>query len=69
MCGDRRLHAPDLIERYPVLFVLLFRFAYGLRVVAPLAIGASRLPARLFIPLSMVAAIMWAASSPSQAIS
>ncbi|MDB5737790.1 MAG: DedA family protein [Sphingomonas bacterium] len=49
----------DLIERHPVLFVLLFRFAYGLRAVAPVAIGASKLPARLFIPLNMAAAIVW----------
>ena len=48
-----------LIERHPVWFVLLFRFAYGLRAVAPVAIGASRLPAALFVPLNIVAAILW----------
>ena len=40
-------------------FVLLFRFAYGLRAVAPVAIGASRLSSRLFIPLNVVAASCW----------
>ena len=50
-----------LIERHPVWFVLLFRFAYGLRAVAPVAIGASRLSGRLFIPLNVVAAICWGA--------
>ena len=49
----------DLIERHPVWFVLLFRFAYGLRAVAPVAIGASRVSARLFIPLNIIAAIVW----------
>ena len=49
----------ELIERHPVWFVLLFRFAYGLRAVAPVAIGASRLGARLFVPLNVVAAIVW----------
>ena len=48
-----------LIERHPVWFVLLFRFAYGLRAVAPVAIGASRLPTRVFVSLNIVAAIVW----------
>jgi membrane protein DedA with SNARE-associated domain len=51
--------ALDLIERHPIWFVLLFRFAYGLRAVAPVAIGASRVPTRLFVPLNIVAAILW----------
>lgn len=51
--------ALGLIERHPVWFVLLFRFAYGLRAVAPVAIGASRLPAGLFVPLNIVAATAW----------
>ena len=33
--------------------------AYGLRAVAPVAIGTSRLPARLFVPFNMAAAIVW----------
>ena len=49
----------ELIERHPVWFVLLFRFAYGLRAVAPVAIGASRVPAGLFVPLNIAAAIVW----------
>lgn len=50
-----------LVERHPVWFVLLFRFAYGLRAVAPVALGASRVSARLFVPLNMAAAIIWGA--------
>jgi membrane protein DedA with SNARE-associated domain len=49
----------DLIERYPVRFVLLFRFAYGLRAVAPVAIGASCVPTRLFVPLDILSSIVW----------
>ena len=49
----------ELIERRPVLFVLLFRFAYGLRAAAPVAIGASRVPMRVFLPVNLVAAIVW----------
>ena len=48
-----------LIERYPVRFILLFRFAYGLRAVAPVAIGTSRVPERLFVPLNILTAILW----------
>lgn len=48
-----------LIGRYPVRFVLLFRFAYGLRAVAPVAIGASRVPTGLFVPLDILAALVW----------
>ncbi len=51
----------DLIERYPIGFVLLFRFAYGLRAVATVAIGASRISTRLFVSLNIVAAALWGA--------
>jgi membrane protein DedA with SNARE-associated domain len=51
----------ELIDRHPVWFVLLFRFAYGLRAVAPVAIGASRVPVRLYMPLTLIAAIVWGA--------
>ncbi len=59
--GDRPAfrRSQDLIERHPVWFVLLFRFAYGLRAVAPVAIGASRVSVRLFVPLNICAAIVW----------
>ena len=52
----------ELIERYPVRFAFLFRFAYGLRAVAPVAIGTSRVSERLFVPLDIVAAILWGAA-------
>ncbi|HEX7872442.1 MAG TPA: DedA family protein [Sphingobium sp.] len=48
-----------MIERHPVRFILLFRFAYGLRAVAPVAIGASQVSARVFMALDMVAAMLW----------
>jgi membrane protein DedA with SNARE-associated domain len=52
----------EWIERYPVRFTLLFRFAYGLRAVAPVAIGTSRVSERLFVPLNIFAAIVWGAA-------
>jgi membrane protein DedA with SNARE-associated domain len=51
--------AIDLIERRPILFILLFRFAYGLRAIAPVAIGTSKVSACRFVPLNMIAAAIW----------
>ncbi|STW49580.1 DedA family inner membrane protein YohD [Klebsiella pneumoniae] len=33
---------------------------YGFRVIGPLLIGASRLPPRIFLPLNIVGALVWA---------
>lgn len=51
--------ALNLIERRPILFILSFRFAYGLRSIAPVAIGTSRVSALRFIPLNILAAAIW----------
>jgi len=51
-----------MLERRPIGFVLGFRFLYGLRIVSPLAIGASALPLRRFVALNVCAAIIWGIS-------
>ena len=33
---------------------------YGFRIIGPLLIGASRLPPKIFLPLNIVGAIIWA---------
>ena len=48
------------LERHPVGFVFAFRFLYGLRTVSPIAIGTSGVPARLFVTVNAVAAVVWA---------
>jgi len=48
-----------LIERHPARFVLLFRFAYGLRAVTAVAVGMSAMPTRRFVLLNMAAAAVW----------
>lgn len=48
-----------MLGRHPVGFVLAFRFLYGLRTVSPIAIGTSAVPARTFVLLNAVAAILW----------
>ncbi len=52
----RALHA---LERHPRGFIFAFRFIYGLRTVSPIAIGTSRVPQRLFLPVNAAAAAIW----------
>ena len=49
-----------LLERHPTLFVLGFRFVYGLRSVAPSVIALSAVPTARFVALNAVAAALWA---------
>ncbi|WP_380779579.1 DedA family protein [Sphingomonas sp. R86520] len=51
--------ALDTLERHPTIFILGFRFLYGLRTVSPIAIGTSHVPARTFLLLNAVAAAVW----------
>ncbi|EBE9961759.1 DedA family protein [Salmonella enterica] len=52
--------AQKMIQRHPYLFVIGTRFMYGFRMVGPLLIGASRLPPKIFLPLNIVGALIWA---------
>ncbi len=52
--------ARRLIRRYPVLFVIGVRFMYGLRIVGPLIIGASRLNPVRFMVFNLCGAALWA---------
>ena len=49
-----------LIGRYRISIILGFRFLYGLRTVTPFALGMSKVPRRLFIPLNLFGALIWA---------
>lgn len=61
--AQRRLEvALGFIERYGVLFVLTFRFAYGVRNVASAACGMTDMARLRFAVLNFVAAGIWAAS-------
>lgn len=53
--------ANRMIEKYPNLFILAFRFVYGIRLASPLAIGVSGVSGRRFLMLNVVAAMLWAA--------
>ena len=48
------------VRGHETLLILIFRFLYGLRNVTPVFLGVNRTPLRLFIPLNIVGAIIWA---------
>ena len=48
-----------IFERHPVLFVIGFRFLYGLRTVSPMAIGTSHVRTRTFVALNALSAAFW----------
>ncbi len=49
-----------LVRDRPTLFVLSFRFIYGVRNIAPFVIGIVRVPRLRFILLNFIAAQIWA---------
>lgn len=51
--------ALDTLERHPTIFILGFRFLYGLRTISPVAIGTSHVPARTFMILNAISALVW----------
>lgn len=57
---DKIDHAQRLINKRPWLFVIGTRFMYGFRIIGPLLIGSSGLPPKVFLPLNIVGAIVWA---------
>ena len=52
--------AQRLIQDRPWMFVIGTRFMYGFRVIGPVLIGASRLPPKIFLPLNIFGALVWA---------
>ena len=51
--------ALQALERHPIGFIFAFRFIYGFRTVSPIAIGTTRVAARLFLLVNAVAAVVW----------
>lgn len=48
------------LDRYPTVFILGFRFVYGIRNIAPVVIALSKIPPWRFYVLNVVAAALWA---------
>lgn len=49
-----------MIEENSTLFILSFRFLYGLRTISPLALGVSNVPATRYLLFNSISAAIWA---------
>lgn len=58
--ADKAFH---LLKRYNVLFILSFRFIYGIRTISPIVIGTSGIEIKKFMILNFIAAVVWSVSS------
>jgi membrane protein DedA with SNARE-associated domain len=52
--------ALKFIEKFPISYILAFRFIFGLRVASPIAIGVSQVPTWRFTVLNILGAVIWA---------
>ena len=64
LMGDKALR---LVRKHPDLWVLSFRFVYGLRTVMPVAIGMSGYPPARYLLRNGIGAAVWAAALGSAA--
>ncbi|HXA40354.1 MAG TPA: DedA family protein [Phenylobacterium sp.] len=48
------------IEKYPISYILAFRFIFGLRIASPIAVGVSKVPTWRFTALNIAGAAIWA---------
>ncbi|WP_122585405.1 DedA family protein [Pseudomonas viridiflava] len=64
LMGDKALR---LVRKHPDIWVLSFRFVYGLRTVMPVAIGLSGYPPARYLLLNGIGAAVWAAALGSAA--
>ncbi len=58
--ADKIEWAFRLLRRHETLFILSFRFIYGLRNISPFVIGMSGVSRAKFIALNLIAATLWA---------
>jgi membrane protein DedA with SNARE-associated domain len=54
------LRALGWIDRYAIIFILCYRFIYGVRNVSGIAVGLSHVPWKKFAIWNAVAAFIWA---------
>jgi membrane protein DedA with SNARE-associated domain len=50
------------VHNHPVMFILSFRFVYGVRNFAPFVIGIADVPRSRYMALNFIAAMIWAHS-------
>lgn len=51
-----------LVKSHPVMFILSFRFIYGVRNIAPFVIGIAGVSRLKYLALNFIAAMIWAHS-------
>lgn len=60
--GSKIDWAFELVKTHPTLFILSFRFIYGVRNIAPFVIGIAGVSRLRYILLNAIAALIWAHS-------
>ncbi len=53
----------DHLHKHSTLFIMGFRFIYGIRTISPIVIGASGVPIKRFAVLNILAGAIWATLS------
>lgn len=54
--------AMSLLHKYNTIYILSFRFIYGIRIISPIIIGACGIPVARFTILNFIAAFIWSVS-------
>lgn len=52
-----------LLRRYDNIFILSFRFIWGIRIISPIIIGSAGIGFKRFLILNLIAAIIWSVGS------
>ncbi|MDR1907336.1 MAG: VTT domain-containing protein [Holosporales bacterium] len=60
---QRSKRAVLYLKKYDTLFILSFRFVYGIRAISPVVIGLCGSTPKRFVPLNFVSALVWTAIS------
>jgi membrane protein DedA with SNARE-associated domain len=53
----------NLLRRYDNMFILSFRFIWGIRIISPIIIGSAGIGFKRFLILNFIAAIIWSVGS------
>lgn len=56
---DKALKIHKLLEKYPMLLLLGYRFLFGFRTVVPIVIGMSSISKQKFLIFSLINTILW----------
>lgn len=59
----RSKRAFELLHKHNLLFIMGFRFIYGIRTISPFVIGTSGITVKRFAILNVIAAAIWAVLS------